>query len=375
MKFVVTGGGTGGHIYPALAIAKGLQDAFQAKVYYIGGTKGIEASIVPKAGWPFRAIQLEGFQRKISWHNMVVAWYALAGLWQAVKWIREIKPAAVVGTGGYVCGPVVLAARLCGVPTLIHEQNAFPGFTNRVLSGLTKQVALTFPESAQHFSRHARTKVTGLPVRQEILQADRETSRFKLGLGIDDLLVLSFGGSQGASSINRAMGEVCRRVMAQGDNKKLHIMHVTGPRQYETFLKSLETNGISLSEQGNITIIPYLDDMPTALAASDLAVCRAGAATLAELTVVGLPAILVPYPYAAGNHQAYNARSLEKAGAALVIEDKALQGENLWKTMVQLFSEQGKLREMAAASKMAGRPKAAEDIVHCVRSILQDAPA
>lgn len=295
MDFVVTGGGTGGHIYPALAIARGLQEKYGARVHYIGGARGMETDIVPRAGFPFQAINLAGFKRSLSPSNVLVAWRAARGVGQALRIIRSIRPAAVVGTGGYVCGPVVLAARLCGIPTLIHEQNALPGITNRMLSRFTDGVALTFEDSAKYFSRQARTKITGLPVRPEILAADRHAARAQFGLAGDAILVLSFGGSQGAGSINRAMGGLLQRFCLDRANLgvsggNIRFLHVTGPLQYDSFMQGLENSGIYLANNGNITIIPYLYDMPDALAASDLVICRAGAATLAELTVMGLPA-------------------------------------------------------------------------------------
>ncbi|KJS14701.1 MAG: UDP-diphospho-muramoylpentapeptide beta-N-acetylglucosaminyltransferase [Peptococcaceae bacterium BRH_c4b] len=375
MDFVVTGGGTGGHIYPALAIARGLQEKYGARVHYIGGTRGMESDIVPREGFPFQAINLAGFKRSLSPANVLVAWRAARGVGQARKIIRAIQPAAVVGTGGYVCGPVVLAARLCGIPTLIHEQNALPGITNKMLSRFTDGVALTFEDSVKYFSRRARTKITGLPVRSEILEADRRVARAKLGLKGEDRLVLSFGGSQGAGSINKTMAGLLRRFCLEkpefgvpgGD---VRFLHVTGPRQHDSFMQGLDSSGIHLANNGNITVIPYLYDMPNALAASDLVICRAGAATLAELTVIGLPAILIPYPHAAGNHQEYNARALEKAGAAVVIRDEELEEKVLFNHAGRLLADCEKLAGMAGASKSLGKPRALTGILDFVGAIL-----
>lgn len=368
MKFVVTGGGTGGHIYPALAIARGLMDRFGASVYYIGGTRGLESDIVPREGLPFKSIPLAGFKRGLSPANLTVAWKALSGVMKARGYLKEVGPDAVIGTGGYVCGPVVLAAALSGIPTLIHEQNAFPGLTNRVLARFSGCVAATFEESKKYFPSRAPVKVTGLPVRKEILAAERDKAREKMGLQPGNLLVVSFGGSQGARSINSAMLEVLARFAGHAQTS---FLHVTGPGNYDSFTGALGRS-IKVEHHGNITITPYLHDMPTALAAADLTVCRAGAATLAELTAVGLPALLVPYPHAAANHQEHNARALEKNGAAVVIKDSELGGEMLASQIERLAAHRETLEKMAGACKSLGRPGALDDILDCVRDLLDN---
>lgn len=377
MRFVVTGGGTGGHIYPALAIARGLEERFGAEIHYIGGTRGMESDIVPKSGFPFLPIHLEGFKRSLSPANIMVAWRAARGVAQAWRYIRQIRPAAVVGTGGYVCGPVVLAASLCGIPTFIHEQNALPGITNRILARFVDHIALTFEDSKKYFTSKARTKVTGLPVRPEILIKDRRAARDKLGIPEEARLVLSFGGSQGAGSLNRAMAGLFKSLHGEeaghrGLPGEVHFLHVTGPRQHKEFMEGLDNSGILLANNGNITITSYLYDMPDALAASDLVICRAGAATLAELTVLGLPAILIPYPYAAGNHQEYNARALESTGAALVIRDADLSGDILFSNLCRLLGDVSGLAGMAESSRRMGKPRALEDILDCVQIILNN---
>ncbi|MFZ5631872.1 MAG: undecaprenyldiphospho-muramoylpentapeptide beta-N-acetylglucosaminyltransferase [Bacillota bacterium] len=368
MKFVVTGGGTGGHIYPALAIARGIKDRFGAEIFYIGGTRGLESEIVPREGLPFHAIPLAGFRRRLSPSNMVVAWRAALGVKRARRLLKEIRPAAVIGTGGYVCGPVVLAAALSGIPTLIHEQNAFPGITNKILSRFTGCVALTFADAGKFFPAGAVLKVTGLPVRKEIVTTSRNRAREKLGLSPDGLLVLSFGGSQGARSINSAMLHVLKQFAGRPG---IRFLHVTGPANYDQFLAGFKS-GINLPDSGNITITSYMYDMPAALAAADLAICRAGAATCAELTAVGLPAILIPYPHAAENHQEYNARALERKGAAMVIRDRDLTGDLLAGQVEILAGQRERLADMARASKELGRPGALDDILDCLQELLDN---
>ncbi|MFZ5647231.1 MAG: undecaprenyldiphospho-muramoylpentapeptide beta-N-acetylglucosaminyltransferase [Bacillota bacterium] len=368
MRFVVTGGGTGGHIYPALAIARGLKDRFGAEINYIGGTRGLESEIVLKEGLPFRAIPLAGLKRGLSPSNLLVGWKAAAGIIKAFRYLREIRPDAVIGTGGYVCGPVVLAAALMGIPTLIHEQNALPGITNRILCRFVGCVAVTFEESKRFFAPGGVVKTTGLPVRKEIMMKSRDRSREKLGFPPDGLLVLSFGGSQGARSINTAMLPVLENFSGRPG---IYFLHVTGPANYDQFMASVQ-KGMKIPENGNITIASYMYDMPTALAAADLAICRAGAATLAELTAVGLPSILVPYPYAAENHQEYNARALEAKGAAVVIRDNDLSGDLLLSEIEKLAANRETLRGMSSASRALGRPAAMDDILDCVRDLLDN---
>lgn len=368
MKFVVTGGGTGGHIYPALAIARGLKDRFGAEVVYIGGTRGMESEIVPREGFEFRAIPLAGIKRGFSSSNLLAGLKAAAGIITAFRYLRGIRPAAVIGTGGYVCGPVVLTAALMGIPTLIHEQNALPGVTNRILSRFAGCVAATFEESRIFFASGVVVKTTGLPVRKEILLMNRDQSREKMGIPRDGLLVLSFGGSQGSRSINSAILPV---LSFYSGRPGIQFLHVTGPANYDQFVAEAHKS-MKIPENGNITVVSYMHDMPTALAAADLAICRAGAATLAELAAVGLPSILVPYPYAAENHQEHNARALERKGAAVVIKDGDLSGDLLKAEIEKLMSNREILTGMSMAGRNLGRPGAIEDILDCVRYLLDN---
>jgi len=369
LRFVVAGGGTGGHIYPALAIARGLKERYpEAEILYIGTARGMEADIVPKEGIPFKGITAAGLERKLSPKNLLALWQAGLGFWQARDSIRRFRPDAVIGAGGYVCGPVVLAAALSGIPTLIHEQNALPGITNRILTRFVDRVAVTFADSIQYLSCREKVRLTGLPVRPEILRVDRERSRENPDLSAGRFLLFSFGGSQGARTVNRAMVAVIK--MFAGD-PRLNILHVTGQAGHREFLDGCKTMGIDLGEYGNITITHYIYNMQDALGAADLVISRAGAATLAELTALGIPAILVPYPYAAENHQEFNARALEREGAALVIPDRRLDGESLCRKVADLLDNRERLAAMAAASKKIGKRRALEDIMDIVEELLR----
>lgn len=368
MRFVLTGGGTGGHIYPALAIARGLKDRYPgAEILYLGNSSGMESDIVPKEGIPFTGIAAAGLERKLSLRNLLVLYQAWQGLRQAGKILRSWKPDVVIGTGGYVCGPVMLAAAFRRIPTLIHEQNALPGITNRILSRFASRIAITFAASAGYFPRREKVRLTGLPVRPEILQADKASGLNKLGFEPGRFFLFSFGGSRGARTINKAMVEV---IKSFADDARLNILHATGTTGYQEFLEDCAAFGLDLVKLSNIRIMPYVDNMHDALAA-DLVISRAGAATLAELTALGIPSILIPYPYASENHQEFNARALEKEGAAIVVLDSQLSGSLLCGKINELLSDRGRLSAMSVASKNIGRINALEDIMKCVDELIK----
>jgi UDP-N-acetylglucosamine--N-acetylmuramyl-(pentapeptide) pyrophosphoryl-undecaprenol N-acetylglucosamine transferase len=368
LRFVVAGGGTGGHIYPALAIAKGLKDRYPgAEILYMGTAGGMESDIVLKEGLPFRGIAAAGLERRISLRNLAAVWQAWQGLRQAGKIISSYKPDAVIGTGGFVSGPVILAAAIRRIPTLIHEQNALPGITNKILSRFASSIAVTFAGSVKYFPRREKVKLTGLPVRTEILQGDKSAGLKKLGFDESRFFLFSFGGSRGARTINKAMVEVLKTFA--GD-PRLNILHATGTAGHQEFLADCAASGIDLAKASNIKVVPYIYDMRDALAA-DLVVSRAGAATLAELTALGIPSILIPYPYASENHQEYNARALEKEGAALVLLDSQLSGVLLCARINELLGDRARLSAMSAASKSIGRRMALADIIECVDELVK----
>lgn len=366
LRFIVAGGGTGGHIYPALAIAQGLRGTFpDCEVFYVGTQRGLEADIVPRTGLPFKTITAAGLKRNLTVKNLPALVLALKGVGEAFKLIREIKPAVVVGTGGYVSGPMLLAAYLSRVPILIHEQNAFPGLTNRMFARVAGCVALTFAEASRYLPSGSKIKITGLPVREEFLRTNREDARGRLGVGARTLL-FSFGGSRGAEKLNHAMVDVIRTHAGRPD---MLIYHATGKVGYERFLELLSAHGIEPGVMGNITIVPFFYQIADYLAAADLVICRAGAATIAELTCLGRPGVLIPYPYATANHQEYNARALESRGAAVVISDAELTGERLLREVDSLLNHPNKLRAMAENSLRFGKPDALERIIGCIREL------
>nr|MDU2066654.1 undecaprenyldiphospho-muramoylpentapeptide beta-N-acetylglucosaminyltransferase [Sporomusaceae bacterium] len=323
---------------------------------FIGTKRGLESNIIPQEGYELATIEVAGFERRLSLHNLTVAAKAMYSVVAAAKLIRRFGADMIIGTGGYVCGPVLLAGALLQKPTLIQEQNVVGGVTNKILSRFVDRVAVGYEEAAASFNHSSKVFVTGNPIRPNVLTADREAAYRSLGLDPQKKTILVSGGSRGARTINLAV--LALHEALQHDKDK-QILHVTGQSEYNNIAGILAEKGIGTEGTGNIKVVPYLHNMPEALACADLAIFRAGAIGLAELTAKGIPAILVPYPYAAENHQEFNARILEKRGAAVVIRDKELSGEKLLKAVDALFAEPNKLALMAQKSKELGRPQAA----------------
>lgn len=368
MRVIVSGGGTGGHIYPALTLIQAIQKKCKNfKVLYVGTKAGLEADIVPKAGIDFKTIHVRGLERKFSMENVATIFQSVQSLWTARKIIKAFAPDIAIGTGGYVCGPVLLAASLLKIPTMIQEQNVIPGITNKILSKFVDKVAVGYEAAASYFPAE-KAVYTGNPIRSNVMTADRTESMQAFGLQENRKTVLISGGSRGARSINEAMVGV----HAQFAGKEgVQLLHVTGKNEYEKVIAKLRQQSIDIEGSGNIMIKPYLYDMPNALAVADLAVFRAGAIGLAELTARGIPSILVPYPYAAENHQEHNAMALKRAGAAEMILDRELNAKKLIGIMEDLLGEEGKLLKMAKASKALGRPEAAGQIAELAIALAQ----
>jgi UDP-N-acetylglucosamine--N-acetylmuramyl-(pentapeptide) pyrophosphoryl-undecaprenol N-acetylglucosamine transferase len=363
MKLVISGGGTGGHVYPAVTIAKEVAKLkTPCEILFIGTKDGLEADIIPREGFDFKTINARGLQRKLTLENIKTLFAAAGGTLSSFKILRAFKPDVVVGTGGFVCGPVLFAASLLKIPVIIQEQNAIPGITNRVLACFANKIALGYEEAAAHFpDQKGKIVITGNPIREEILSKEKNASLDALGLQKNKLTILVSGGSRGARSINEAMLEIYKtKYFVEKTN--IQVLHLTGETGYNDIVGNIKQMGIDVSSAGNIIIKPYLHNMPDALAATDLAIFRAGALGLAELTAKGIPAILIPYPYAAENHQEFNARALEKHGAAVVIKDNELRGLTLVPIIDELINNTDKLKNMSQNSLSSGRPDAAQTI-------------
>lgn len=366
MRVLITGGGTGGHINPALAIARALREREPGlELLYVGTRAGLEADLVPREGIPFRTITVSGIVRKSPAQAVAGLFRAGKGLLEAIAIVRAFRPDVVVGTGGYVSGPVMLAAVLCGIPTLLQEQNAFPGVTNRLLSRFVSRVALAFEDAAKYLSPRSRPFVTGNPVRREILTAEREASARELGLDPRKRTILVTSGSRGAGCFVEAVPELAAAVAGRPD---LQLIWGTGKQYFEAAQRELTRRGL-MPLPGSILLLPYIYRQDLAMAASDLAVVRAGALTLAELTARGLPAIIIPSPNVTHDHQVKNARVLAGAGAAEVIREQDLTGQRLTEKVLAIVDSPARLREMAARSAALGRPNAAADIAAAVLAL------
>lgn len=368
MKVLVTGGGTGGHIYPALAIAKKIQKEIDGvEILYVGTDKGMEKDLVPREGFNFKTIRVEGFRRKLSMGTIKTINKLFAGMNDARKIVKDFKPDLVVGTGGYVCGPVVMIAALKNIPTLIHEQNAFPGVTNRILSRFVDSIACSFEESKKFFKHKDKITVTGNPIRDDFFNINRDKAFEKLGLDKNKKVVLSLGGSGGQKSLNNAMIKVIDRLNRQSD---IQLIHVTGKRHYDGFIKALKENSIHNISK-SINVLEYLYDMPDAMSVADLIITSPGAITIAEFTAVGTPTILIPKAYTTENHQEHNARALEKKGASVVILEKELNGDILYKNIHNLLKDENKLDSMAKSSKELGKKESVDDIYNMIRKLIK----
>lgn len=367
-KIIFAAGGTGGHINPALAVAGEVRRRYpDAKILFIGTAEKMEARLVPAAGYDFKTIQISGFNRVLNLNgikqNIKTLSYLLKSSSQAKSIIKEFSPDVVIGFGGYVSGPVVRAAAKLGIPTAIHEQNAFPGVTNKTLAKMVDAVMLTAEQAAQYMQPKNPVIVTGLPVRGELLEADKDISRAELGLD-EKPLILSMGGSLGAKAINEAMLEVIANRW-QGNN--CTFMHATG-KDCKDFPERLAEKGVDLNSK-NIIIRDYINDMHRCLAAADLVICRAGASSLSEFQALGKPSILIPYPFATENHQFHNAKALADNGAAIVIEEKDLTSAKLMQQIDTLLESPGKLDSMGRAAKAMAVTDAQQRIVEVLGKI------
>lgn len=367
MRVVLSGGGTGGHIYPALAVASQCAEEFpDSDFLYIGGQRGLESSLVPKENIPFKAIDITGFRRKLSLENVKTIMRFLKGVRTSKKLLREFKPDVVVGTGGYVCGPVVYAAAKLGIPSIIHEQNAIPGLTNRFLSKYVSTVAVSFENMNSAFPNAKNIVYTGNPRATTVFAADKNKGYDSLGLPNSSSVVLVVGGSRGAKAINEAMVQ-----MAPLLNKAEHLrfVYVTGESYYASTMNTIQ--GQLGEVPGNLLILPYVHNMPEVLACTSLIVNRAGASFLAEITALGIPSVLIPSPNVTNNHQEKNARTLERAGAAKVILEPELTGQSLFGEINRIMSDLELHASMSEASRRLGKPDSAHLVVQEMRRLIQ----
>lgn len=348
MKVIMTGGGTGGHIYPAIAIADEIKRRFpDAEILFVGAQRGLEKKLVPDNGYPIRLIPVQGFNRKKPLKNIEVLRDLQKGNKLSRQILAEFQPDVVIGTGGYASAPLVKMAQKMKIPTYIHEQNAFPGVTNKMLEKHVNNVFLGFEEGSAYFKHPEKHITVGNPVRKSFYEMDREQARKDLGFAEDDFVLLAFGGSQGAGRINQAMISVMEAFQGKSDMK---VCLATGKFYYDAICSELKEKNIKTGKDSNIKIMEYISDMNRYLAAADLVISRSGAITVAEVTVCGKAAIFIPSPHVTGNHQYFNAKAVAEKGGAIVIEEKDLDHEKLIAKILQLKEDPAILQDMEAKS-------------------------
>lgn len=373
MKVLLAGGGTAGHINPALAIAGYIKEQEpDAEFLFIGNRDGMEQRLVKQAGFPIESVVISGFHRSFApkeiIHNIKTVHYSFSSRRAAKKIIREFDPDICIGTGGYVSGPVILAACNLGYPAVIHEQNAYPGVTNKMLAGNVSRVMLANDDARPRFTDKARFVLTGNPIRPAILATKHDEAKKRLGLDDSKPIILSFGGSLGAKCINEAMAELIAR---SAKDKKYYHIHAYG--QQGTWMPDLlKEKGVDIEKCDNLDIRQYIDNMNDCLAACDLVVSRAGAITLSEIQAKGRPAVLIPSPYVTENHQYHNAMSMVRKKAAKLIEEKDLDGKTLSETVDSILTDLSTLGEYRKNAQSLAITDANERIYQTVKEVLKE---
>ncbi len=345
MKILLAGGGTAGHINPALAIADyaAAKDP-STKILFVGTERGLESSLVPKAGYDIKYVKVQGLSKKLTIDNIKSLFNMLTAKSKCRKIIKDFAPDVVVGTGGYVCAPAVMAANSMGIPTLIHEQNVFPGSAIRLLSKKSSITAISFEDSRKYLTDAKNIVFTGNPIRPEILTTDREAARATLGIG-NEKLVLIFGGSLGAGAINSVALEYIKSLDRA---KNIRVLFATGQRNYDEIMAKAREMGIADSPCA--TIVPYIHNMSEVMNAADIAVCRSGAITVSELSALSKPAIFVPSPNVTNNHQEYNARAISDKGGAITILERDFNLTSLKRALDSVLSDDRAMQEMSIQS-------------------------
>lgn len=353
-RILIAAGGTGGHINPALGTAGYIKEKHpDAQIIFAGTADKMEARLVPEAGYELRTIEISGFRRSFYpeaiKHNLGTLSKLLKSSSQAKKIIKDFKPDLVIGFGGYVSGPVLRMAAKMGIPTAVHEQNAFPGVTNKALARSVDRVMLTVPKAQQYINPKNPCVITGLPIRGDLLKTDRDFARAELGIA-DKPLILSMGGSLGAKPVNDA---VLGLIVNKHKDNDCVFLHATGKGGAAAFVDKLREQGVDADANPNIRIVEYID-IPKCLPAADLVISRSGASTLSELQALGKPSILIPSPYVTENHQFHNAMALVDNGAAEILEEKDLTPDSLTEKVNALISDKNRLAQVGAnAKKMA----------------------
>ncbi|MGB2696282.1 MAG: undecaprenyldiphospho-muramoylpentapeptide beta-N-acetylglucosaminyltransferase [Candidatus Zixiibacteriota bacterium] len=363
IKVIFVGGGTGGHVFPGLAMAQEFQKRLpRARIVFVGTAKGLEADVVPKYGFQLELISIIGLSRSLNKKLILFPFYLIKGLSRSNHLLKRITPDLVVGTGGYVSWPVVFLAVLKNIPTLIQEQNSYPGITTRLLAGLVDKVCLAYQESKRYFRSRKNLKVIGNPVRRDIIKADPESGFKSFGLNPAKNTLFVFGGSQGSKTINKTVLESLRFLE---NEKNLQILWQTGRKDYQMIKDQMDKSLIPSA------VFPFIQDMGDAYSVSDLIVSRSGALSLAEIISCKKPSLLIPYPYAANDHQRRNAEYLTKKGTSEMILEKDLDGESLARSVIDLLNNKNRLNSMRDACESLFQPRSTELLVDEMMDLLK----
>lgn len=374
MRFLFACGGTAGHINPALAIASELRALLpDSKFLFVGAPDNMETALVPREGFEIKAVRVSSLHRSLApkeiVHNIKAGINIGLSLHQARKIIKEFRPDIAIGTGGYVCYPVLRAASKMGIPTVVHESNAVPGLTTKMLSGTADRILVGFKDSVGHYKKPERVIVTGTPVRGDFLKYDKASARSELGLGKEPLVV-SFWGSLGASRMNEIMADFIKLNCAESSFRHIHATG-GGEMGLQLMLSMLKERGIKDDKRKWTDLRHYIYDMPLVMAAADVILCRAGASTISELTVMGKPAVLIPSPYVTNNHQEKNALVIQKHGGAKMLREDETTGEMLYETVRLLTDNPGELKRMSAVMLSLGNQRSTEKIIEIILDLIK----
>ncbi len=363
MRVVVSGGGTGGHIYPALALINRLKERdLIDEILYVGTETGLEEKIVKENGIPFKTIKIQGFKRKLSLENIKTVNLFISSISKSKKILKEFKPDIVIGTGGYVSSAIVYAAHLMHIPTIIHEQNTIAGVTNKFLGHFVNNIAIAFEEARSQFSEKKKIVFTGNPRAQEVVSIKKNNRLEDFNLNPQEPTVLVFGGSRGATPINNSFVQDFDKF----SDANYQVLFVTGNAHFANVSEIL---GDKMDRYHNISVVPYIENMPEILPDIQLIVGRSGATSIAEITALGIPAIFIPSPYVTHDHQTVNAQSVAKNGAAVVLKEPDLNAQSLFDSVNRIMTDESKQKEMSEKSKEIGVPDASDRLIDLMKKL------
>lgn len=372
MKAIIAAAGTGGHINPGIAIANKIKEKeTNSEIIFIGTGRGLEKDLVPRAGYDLKTIDAYGIERKITIQNLKNLYATYKSINKAKKILEDFKPDVLIGTGGYICVPTVLAAKKLGIPVVLHESNAFPGIAVKIFKKKADKILVGFKDAKERLDNRENVVVTGNPIKIKKINFSKDEKNKiikEAGLNNNKPIVLVFGGSQGAKSINQSLIEI----IVNKKNKDYQIMWAAGPEQYKEIKDKLEEINIDINNIENVKIVPYIYNMEEIMNIADLVVCRSGAMTITEISVVGKPAIFIPFPYATENHQEYNARVLEGVGAAKIILNKDLNSEILGNTINEIVNDKSIIETMSRNANKVAMQNVEEKIYNEIKKVINN---